>query len=535
MYRSSQSCSLDLFKPDETVQLDEERQVSLSDRKATKRSHPNLWRVSRRLMPCTLQASPKCEEIKALMAVKIMAQILYRQLKAFVGVIGLFVFLFVGFAASAHAQAENKTASEPATVIETERELDADRSIAQRLQAIYREIDALSGVRVRVSEGVVNLSGSVANEGVAQRAIELATRLEGAVAVEDRIDRTLSVEDNLNPFLEKTENTVDAFLRAWPLYAIAALAFIGVSLIAHLIASARGVWRFFAPNPFIGDLISQSIRFVGILAGLLLALSILDAMALFGAAAGSAGLIGLAVGFAVKDTIENYVASIMLSVRQPFRADDHVVINDMEGIVVRLTSRATILMTLDGNHLRIPNSEVFKGIILNYTRNPQRRMTFNLGVDADDDPIEAISAGLDTMNELGFLLDDPKPIAFIEEVGDSNIVITFAAWIDQTKTDFLKARSAAINAVKTVLEDQGFTLPEPIYRLRLEGGAGNPLPAQTVKEVPAAQPKAPRRAPRPVGSDQIDVSQDDDVRRQVAEERAKGDQEDLLSDVRPIE
>ncbi|NVK35048.1 MAG: mechanosensitive ion channel [Rhodobacteraceae bacterium] len=451
--------------------------------------------------------------------------------------IGILALLSVAFVGSARAQSDVNDPNEQTTIIETERDIDADRSITERLQAIYREIEALSGVQVRVNEGVVILSGAVANDSAAERALQLATRLQGAVAVEDRIDRTLSVEDNLDPFLERTENTVDAVIRAWPLYAIAALAFVGVSLAAYLIASAHVIWRFFAPNPFIADLISQSIRFFGLLAGLLLALSILDAMALFGAAAGSAGLIGLAVGFAVKDTIENYVASIMLSVRQPFRADDHVVINDMEGIVVRLTSRATILMTLDGNHLRIPNSEVFKGIILNYTRNPQRRMTFNLGVDADDDPIEATNAGLDAMNSLEFLLDSPKPIAFIEEVGDSNIVITFAAWIDQTETDFLKARSAAINAVKTVLEDQGFTLPEPIYRLRLEGADGGLITSPAAQNASKSQPShtRPSKAPRPTASDQIDVSQDNDVRRQVAEERARGDQEDLLSDVRPIE
>src|SRR3546814_6600583 len=66
-------------------------------------------------------------------------------------------------------------------------------------------------------------------------------------------------------------------------------------------------------------------------------------------------------------------SDLMLSLRQPFRANDHVVIEGHEGRVVRLTSRATILMTLEGNHLRIPNSTVFKAVILNYTRNPERR------------------------------------------------------------------------------------------------------------------------------------------------------------------
>src|SRR3546814_8338036 len=74
----------------------------------------------------------------------------------------------------------------------------------------------------------------------------------------------------------------------------------------------------------------------------------------------------------------------MLSLRQPFRANDHVVIEGHEGRVVRLTSRATILMTLEGNHLRIPNSTVFKAVILNYTRNPERRFDFELGIRSEE-------------------------------------------------------------------------------------------------------------------------------------------------------
>ena len=176
----------------------------------------------------------------------------------------------------------------------------------------------------------------------------------------------------------------------------------------------------------------------------------------------------LAIGFAVRDTVENYISSVMLSLRQPFRAKDHVVINDLEGIVVRLTSRATILMTLDGNHMRIPNAAVFKGIILNYSTNPQRRFEFDLGVDAEDDPVAGMKAGLDAIRTLDFILQDPEPDALINTVGDSNIVLTFYAWIDQRETNFGKARSLAIRAAMRALEEQGFTLPEPIYRLRFD-------------------------------------------------------------------
>ena len=112
----------------------------------------------------------------------------------------------------------------------------------------------------------------------------------------------------------------------------------------------------------------------------------LGAGALLGAVLGGAGVVGLALGFAMKDTIENYVSSLMLSLRQPFRANDKVKIDDYEGRVVRLTTRATILMTDDGNHLRLPNSKVFKAVIVNYTRNPQRRFEFILQIDTKADP-----------------------------------------------------------------------------------------------------------------------------------------------------
>ncbi len=257
----------------------------------------------------------------------------------------------------------------------------------------------------------------------------------------------------------------------------------------------------------------------------------LGATALLGAVLGGAGVIGIALGFAVRDTVDNYVSSLMLSLRQPFRANDHVVIEGNEGRVVRLTSRATILMTLDGNHLRIPNSIVFKAVILNYTRNPERRFQFDLGVDADDNPVDGMAVGLEAVNALLFVLDRPKANAIIQDVGDSNIVLRFFGWVDQTHTDFLKGRSLAIKAAKTALEDAGFALPEPIYRLRFDDAA--PLPLKNMGETLAVHQAKPDRQPAEEGI--ADTAPDTHVANLVQEERAGGDKEDLLDSAKPIE
>lgn len=350
--------------------------------------------------------------------------------------------------------------------IETTPILQKDNDIRQRINGIFSEVEGLQAINVSVTQGVVTLAGETPNEKKAQQAINLTNRLTDVVTVEDKINRTLDVQDNVTTVYQGLKNQGKNLLKAIPLLVVGFVIFGIVTWFGNWLSNRKTMWQHLTPNPFVAELLSQTVKVIFIIFGLILALSLVGAETLLGTLLGGAGVIGIAVGFAVKDTIENYIASLMLSIRQPFRARDQIVINGQEGIVVRLTSRATILMTLDGNQLRIPNSEVFKGTILNYTKNPERRFTFELGIDANDDPLAAIKVGLDAIGTLDFVLAKPKTIAVIIEVGDSNIVLEFQVWVDQSETDFLKARSIAIRETKHALENEGFSLPAPIYRLR---------------------------------------------------------------------
>ncbi|WP_339409177.1 mechanosensitive ion channel family protein [Pseudomonas sp. EA_35y_Pfl2_R5] len=366
------------------------------------------------------------------------------------------------------AEAESPAVDDTAEMAIDAQTRESDEKIRARIENIFAELQPLREVTVYVGEGVVILRGEVANEVAAQQAERLASRLAGVVTVTDEMSRTLAVADNVRPVIERLRTQALNFIKALPLLGLALLVLAAFALLGNFLARRKILWRKIAPNPFLADLMAQATRIVILLLGIILALNLLGAATVITTILGGAGVIGLAIGFAVRDTVENYISSVMLSLRQPFRAKDHVVINDIEGIVVRLTSRATILMTLDGNHMRIPNSAVFKGIILNYSTNPERRFEFELGVDAEDDPVAGMKAGLDAISALDFILQDPEPDALINTVGDSNIVLTFYAWIDQRQTNFGKARSLAIRAAMRALEEQGFTLPEPIYRLRFD-------------------------------------------------------------------
>jgi len=408
--------------------------------------------------------------------------------------------------------------------IETTPTPQKDNDIRQRITGIFSEIEGLQAVNVSVTQGVVTLTGETPNEKKAQQAINLTNRLTDVVTVEDRIDRTLDVQDNVTTVYQGLMAQGKTLIKALPLLLVGMIVFALVTWFGSWLSNRKKMWQRLTPNPFVAELLAQTVKVIFIIFGLILALSLIGAETVLGTLLGGAGVIGIAVGFAVKDTIENYIASLMLSIRQPFRARDHIVINGQEGIVVRLTSRATILMTLDGNQLRIPNAEVFKGTILNYTKNPERRFTFELGVDANDDPLAAIKVGIDSIHTLAFVLDEPKAVAVITNVGDSNIVLEFQIWVDQSQTDFAKARSIAIRETKHALENAGFSLPEPIYRLRfnnklekafehMQGNNGSNNAASNMTITPMT--------PETVDENQADVSTIDNKDKQQAKARAK--------------
>ena len=418
-----------------------------------------------------------------------------------------------------------------ATPIATDSGVAQDAQIETRLRAIYAALPDLAAVKVAVSSGVVTLSGTVPSAAAIDQAGGIAQRLAGVVVVRNQLQRSLTVDNNLDPALNGLTGKLRGILEMLPLIAVALLVALLVGAIGAVLARRRTFWGHVAPNPFVAELMGSAVRVVFVAGGIVLGLQIVGATALLGAVLGGAGVIGLALGLAVKDTVDNYVSSLMLSIRQPFRANDHVKIDSYEGRVVRLNTRATVLMMLDGNHLRIPNSTVYKAVIVNFTTNPQRRFTFDYTIDHGFDPCVARTEALRAMTALDFILPKPEPKAEIAEVPGSTQVLRFFAWIDQTQTDFGKARTRAIEAVRTALREAGAILPDASYVVHLDDAR---------HDLAAAKPPATgvtRQAVKSAEGAEQDVAPERHVEDLVEEERlgdaASG--RDLLDSGRPTE
>ena len=393
-----------------------------------------------------------------------------------------------------------------------------DTELATAVRSRLESLDGFDAVSVEVEVGIVRLSGTVSSLHAWKQAGELTATLPGVVEVLNEIE----IETNVMEQVGALQENVSHAARFAPVIGFALLVLLLFLGLSWLVGRWDSMFSRLTSNRFVQDMLQSGVRIALVLTGVVLALHIADATAIAGALVGTAGIVGIAIGFAFKDLVENYMASVLLSLRQPFEPNDHVDIDGFEGKVVRLTSRATVLMTLDGNHIRIPNGRVFKAVILNYSRNPWRRFDFTIGIAADADLAEAQDVGVRVLQRMPGLLEDPAPSSSVVEVGDSSMPIRFFGWVDQEVTSFGRARSEAIRLVKEAIEAAGIELPEPIYRIRTE-----PLEPLSQRR-PTTTPDLRLRS-------DISLEADPIIEQIVAERDALDDHGDLLDASAPRE
>lgn len=444
----------------------------------------------------------------------------------------LLVILLLAVALPAPLRAQDAV-TQPTGTISVEDSAERDSAIATRIRDILGELDGYSDVTVTVSSGIVTLRGTTLDAAAAARLNELVGRVEGVVAIENEVTESTDVVERLNPAVERFQSRIAQTLAFLPLLAVAGVVFAVIVFAGFLLAAARRPWDRLAPNAFIADIYRQLVRLTFVIGGLVVALDILNATALLSTILGAAGIIGLAIGFAVRDTVENFIASVMLSIRQPFRPNDTVEINGDTGNVIRLTSRATILLSFDGNHIRIPNATVFKSRIVNFTRNAERRFVFDLGVAPETDLAAARTLAEDSLKALPFVIETPAVNVWIEALGDSTVILRATAWINQHETSWVAARGEAIRVVKAAFDAAGIEMPEPTFRI-LGGFEAPQAPPEKARgrRTPAAPP-APDEIAAEAGN--VGAEAEQQLERIVEAERAAPEREDLLSAAAPEE
>lgn len=251
------------------------------------------------------------------------------------------------------------------------------------------------------------------------------------------------------------------FIRSLPLLGFG-LVIIVVSLFAGLLTTrgARSVLFRRIRAKLLRNVIASAIGVLVFLFGIYIVLRISGLTQLALTVVGGTGLVGLAVGIAFRDITENFLASVFLSVQRPFEMGDLVEVSGVTGYVQQLNVRTTILMTLEGNLVQIPNATVYKSNLRNFTANANRREDFAVGIGYEDSIDEAQEIARAVLTGHPAVLTDPEPSVLAESLGKATVNLRIYFWINGHEYSWLKVRSSLIRLIKRAYQKHGISMPD---------------------------------------------------------------------------
>jgi small conductance mechanosensitive channel len=170
----------------------------------------------------------------------------------------------------------------------------------------------------------------------------------------------------------------------------------------------------------------------------------------------------LAIGFAMQDVIQNFVAGVFIYTDKPFRIGDWIEWDGNSGVVEDISLRVTRVRTFDNELLTVPNSNLTDGVIKNPVAKDQLRLKFVFGIDYDDDIDKATEIILDEARAHPEIMDDPEPSVRLVELGDSSVGLQSRIWIDNpSRSDFVKTRAEYVKSVKQRFDAEDINMPYP--------------------------------------------------------------------------
>lgn len=380
-----------------------------------------------------------------------------------------------------------------------------DEEIRSRLQNVMDATGWFTSPQVEVEDGVVFLSGQAESDEIKKWAGNLARNTEDVAAVVNRIELSTpsawDFREARNGLLRLSQDIV----RSVP-FVVVALLILALSAWAGWFAAqrARRLLRAKIRARLLRGVLAGGLGMLVFLAGTYIVLRVSGLTQLALTVVGGTGLVGLAVGIAFRDITENFLASIFLSMQQPFEKGDLVEIVGVTGYVQQLNVRTTVLMTLDGNLVQIPNSTVYKTTLRNFTANPSRRESFVVGIGYDDAIDEAQAVALKVLVDHPAVLKEPEPWVLADDLGKATVNLKVYFWLNGCEHSWLKVRSSVIRLVKRAFQQHGISMPDEAREVVFPNGV--PVTLLSEKEQPKNEDEAQESTgtpPQPGGLDAV--------------------------------
>ncbi|MBN2695502.1 mechanosensitive ion channel [bacterium] len=171
------------------------------------------------------------------------------------------------------------------------------------------------------------------------------------------------------------------------------------------------------------------------------------------------GAAGLAVGFALKNSLQNFASGAMLIVFKPFKIGDFVEAGGVTGVIDSISIFSTTLKTGDNQKIIVPNGSVYGGKIVNFSAFSTRRVDIVVGISYESDFRKAKDILISILNGCDKILKDPEFKVALSELGESSVNFIVRPWVNSA--DYWDVKFYILEQVKERFDAEGITIPYP--------------------------------------------------------------------------
>ena len=171
------------------------------------------------------------------------------------------------------------------------------------------------------------------------------------------------------------------------------------------------------------------------------------------------GAAGLTIGLAMKDSLSNVAAGVMLMILRPYKTGDFITTGAVSGTIKEMGLFSTIMQTVDGIFVAVPNSAIFGGPVTNFSRNATRRADISVGISYGDNLPAALKALEAMMQKNELILKDPAPQVLVANFAESSVTLTLRFWTSGDK--YWDAYWMVKEQLKGAIEEAGLNIPFP--------------------------------------------------------------------------
>lgn len=270
-------------------------------------------------------------------------------------------------------------------------------------------------------------------------------------------------EIDINPqsIIEKLDTWLDGFVKAIPNILVGIVVFIAIVYIGRWLGGVVKKLLAKKGRENFGDLLGAFTRYIMIIFGIAVSLTIMAPNLSPGDLIASLGVSSVAIGFAFKDILQNWLAGILILLRQPFELGDQIVVNDYEGTVEKIKTRATIIQTYDGKRVVIPNNTVYNNSVVVNTAHELIRSHYDVGIGYDENYMEAMKLLKAAIENVEGVSKDKPVETLVWDQAESWLTIRIRWWTKSDRASVVNVWSNVLHDTQLAMDDAGIDMPFP--------------------------------------------------------------------------